>query len=406
MEPMATRSTAAAAVSARPKAGGDTVRQQSSTHRAKARIVDWLASGAVAQGELLPSERVLSQTLAIGRGTLRRALQLVEAEGRITREGRRLLLADAAPRGGGVASAGPPWLRRSVAMLTPASLPDDGTARHWMRYTTLGIGDAVREAGLHAISINAGLAGDDAEVASLVASRPLGVLLPDVFDASASAMRAAAKRFTEAGVPVVVNADDESLAAYDRVTSDHAAGSHALTRWLLRDRGRRRPVRFWPRPWDRTWLAARSAGYERAMLEAGLKPPPVLESPSLTPALTHEQFEYEVRQVAGFLVLPMRGPDRPDALMAVSDRDVFALTAALRLLGLKPGEDVVVVGYDNYWPVCEERRFEPATPAASVDKQNEQMGREMVDLLLRRADGRVTGGPVLRRVEQRLAVTR
>jgi DNA-binding LacI/PurR family transcriptional regulator len=65
---------------------------------------------------------------------------------------------------------------------------------------------------------------------------------------------------------------------------------------------------------------------------------------------------------------------------------------------------VLIAGYDNYFDHCGERRFEPQVPAATMDKQNDLMGREMVRLLLDRAGGKLPPGPQLRAVPPRLVV--
>jgi DNA-binding LacI/PurR family transcriptional regulator len=90
--------------------------------------------------------------------------------------------------------------------------------------------------------------------------------------------------------------------------------------------------------------------------------------------------------------------------MVVSDREVFTVAAALRSLGVEPGRDARIVGYDNYWSDCIERSWEPFEPDATVDKLNRRTGADMVELLLERAAGQLPPEPQLRVVAPRLIV--
>jgi DNA-binding LacI/PurR family transcriptional regulator len=63
------------------------------------------------------------------------------------------------------------------------------------------------------------------------------------------------------------------------------------------------------------------------------------------------------------------------------------VNAALRLLGLVPGVDVCVTGYDAYWWQAPMREHCPDPPWATIDKGNQQLGVACVDLLLARIAG-------------------
>jgi len=338
----------------------------------------------------MPSERVLAELLDLDRGTLRRGIKLLETDRRLVREGRRLAVLSTVDADQGASA----WLSRAIVVVVPAIPTSDPMRAAWLRYSTLGATEAVREAGLHAITLNAGELAD-AQLAPLVASRPMGVLIPEITDDSFVAR--AASSFARDGIPVVVFGNDESLASYDRVISDHDVGSYLLTSELLQ-RGRR-PARFWRRPWDRWWSEDRSAGYLRAMSEAGHRPFPILEfAPIQTTASDREGFEQTSRQLVGFLLEALRGPDRMDALMVTSDRDAFYAAAAVRVIGLEPGRDVVIAGYDDYSDLCAESKFIQLSPRLTINKRNERMGREMLDLLLERVAGKCPAVAVMRTV--------
>ncbi len=365
---------------------------RNSVGRARAQVIQWLEQGRLHPDSLVPSERVLAGELGLGRGTLRRALKLVEAEGRLVREGRRLLPASAQP------APHRPWVSKSIAVLLPKLSPDD---QRWSRYVTLGVTDAVRSAGFHALTLNADLL-TEADLAPLIAARPSGVLLPEPFHAEQS-IHAIAGAFARVSIPVVVYGDSHEMAGFDRVFSDHEQGSYALTRWLLQQN--RRPLRLWSRPWSSWWLKQRAAGYERAMREAGqpwIDPEPM---PSLDLfATTREQFDFNVRQLVGFLCDRFKGPGQPDAVMVTSDREAFYVAGALKVLGLKPGQDVLIAGYDNSWSLCEERLLSEHRPAVTIDKHNEHMGREMLDLLMEQTPCANPAAPRIRRIVPELCV--
>jgi LacI family transcriptional regulator len=292
-------------------------------------------------------------------------------------------------------------MKHAIAVLVPN--PGTGPARsEWGRYVTLGALDSVRGGGHHVVTLNAD-ALSDADLAPLVAARPKGVLMPELIG-EAHLVHQAAAAFHAAGIPVVVYGDDPRLAGYDRVVSDHESGSWILTKALL-ELGRR-PARFWRQPHDVWWLGARSLGYARAMTEAGQRPLGILGYPSIaTHHASREGFEDSVRQLAGFLIEALRGPQRVDALMVTSDRDAFYAAAAVRLIGLRPGRDVLIAGYDNYHHLCEERQFQPLTPLLTIDKRNELMGREMLSLLNDRIANASLARPIVRRIPPELVRT-
>jgi DNA-binding LacI/PurR family transcriptional regulator len=366
-----------------------------------------ISQGAVSARDPLPSERKLGEQFGVGRNVVRRALKQLSDEGLLLRDGPRALVV--AP---GAAPAGSPWLSQAIAYLDPLyhDRGRDPQNEYWTNYVTMGVGQAIRGAGRHGIGLNPfELKADD--VRRLAADGPLGVLVPEVFVGGDETLRLV-RMLADAGVRVVVYGGQPELDGFDRVASDHAAGEYELTRWLIAQ-GRTRVAPVFPMPASGYWFAHRLAGYERAMREAGLEPrKPILTVavPKLEYVMQHGQEPSEVfagtaRHVAGYLIEHFASPaSAPDAFVCGSDRDTFALAAACRLFGKVPGRDVLIAGYDNYFDHCGERRFEPQVPAATMDKQNDLMGREMVRLLLDRAGGKLPPGPQLRAVPPRLVV--
>jgi len=123
------------------------------------------------------------------------------------------------------------------------------------------------------------------------------------------------------------------------------------------------------------------------------------------PAAVEALFDYHRRLMAGHLIERLHGPAKADALMVISDTEALRAAAACQLLGVRPNEDVAIVGYDNFWPVSPERDLAPTVPLATVDKHNDQTGRELMRLLLDRIRGRLGPAPQLRLVPPTVMVT-
>ena len=101
----------------------------------------------------------------------------------------------------------------------------------------------------------------------------------------------------------------------------------------------------------------------------------------------------------------LKGPESADALMATSDGSFFDMALACRTLGVSLARDVMLVGYDNYWRESPAYQEAPFTPAASVDKRNWEIGRELVRLLEDRQSGALPAAVQCRWVEPALIVS-
>ncbi len=366
----------------------------------RARVVrsvkEWISEGVIMPGQPLPAERELAQNLGVTRNTVRRALEMLDAEGVLrSQNGRARIVQDTKARGG--------LLENAIAVVTTAS--DQPWVGHrqsgWSEYIAHGVLHAARQTGMHAVALQPQRLADR-DIYRLIAERPCGVIFTDVKEWTDQALQWA-QALQHAGLPVVLYGDQHD-SLYDRVNSDHESGAYQLARWLL-EAGRCRPLLVWPSPPLGYWFARRRAGYERAVREAGLE--------SLTPLTTtlldvefigRQEFEESVRHLSEALKPYFSGKTPVDALMASSDSDTFALAAACRLCGRKPGEDVLIVGYDNYWSDSTARQWESAVPAATIDKLNPRMGTALVELLLQRAHNQLPLAPQRRVIEPELVV--
>ena len=372
----------------------------------------WIAEDGLADGQSLPSERMLAERFNVARGTVRVALDQLERDGVIAgREARRRRVVNK------VAHRPDSVMADTIAMVTtiPVQPVDAGVPTGWERYIDLGALDTIRDEGMHALTLLPGRLDDEKRLRRLLNDPPKGVLFTRraLEDKAGRSLLGALQHM---GVRIVVYGDSKELAGFDRVASDHAAGAYQLTQWLLAQ-GRRRILRLWPFPSQRFgWLDDRDQGYERAMREAGLEPLPALCVGEMLVAdgtnleinrrmLADEtNFEINRRMLAGFLLDQFKGEAGADALMVVSDAMVYAVGGACRLLGKEPGRDVLIAGYDNYYAGASDSLWEKTPPAATIDKRNWDMGREMVKLLMERLAGKLSSEPERRLVEPKLVV--
>lgn len=382
--------------------------------RAFRQIRELIERGQLRPGDLIPSERKLAEQLKVGRGVIRGVLSGLRREGLI-REGvsRGWLVAERDRQAG--TPTPETLLKSTVVVITPAPHIQAGHRQPgWAEYIAQGAIHAVRT-GRHDVFVVNPYRLEEDSVQKLIDAQPLGVLVPEVPDAADAIPLRALTQLRAQGVPVVVYGRDPSLDGFDRVFSDHEEGCAMLTRWAL-SQGRRRIVCYWGKGMTATyWGRQRRAGYERAMREAGLEPLPVLEHFSWNEALGSgrseaEVFEAFVRMHAGYLLTGKLGSAGwkhgvPDALLLMTDGICAEIIAACRFIGLEPGKDVLVCGYDNYFAENRFREFEASVPSATVDKRNAVAGRVMFELLTDRISGKLTSEPQERPVAPELILT-
>jgi DNA-binding LacI/PurR family transcriptional regulator len=367
-------------------------------------VTEWLECGRLRPGEPLPSARALSRELRIDPRTVGVALNMLEEEGLIRQRsnGRRVV------NGGSRANApiaSDSFLSSSVVMIGgPLSHNALGplAQRGWSLQLELAARAAIQDNGHHFVVFN--LAQLREQLPQLLRHRPLGVIVADPEHVEGKLMPVLQEAARD-GLHVAVYGDTDRYEAFDRVVSDHEAGCFALTRWLIGE-GRRRPVLLLPDDGvELPWAQGRRAGYERACLEAGIQPRPTIKLPRRDDGWGDpDAFMHKARVTAGHLAEALTGPDVPDALLAPSDGPAYAAAAACRLLHRRVHDDVMIVGYDNYWEGSPERRFEPFAPAATVDKRNDRIGHALVDLLVDRVAGNLPDAPQCRVIEPELIV--
>jgi LacI family transcriptional regulator len=175
-------------------------------------------------------------------------------------------------------------------------------------------------------------------------------------------------------IPVVLVGRSE-IAGCDDVISESIGTATALTRHLIDLHDRRRLV-FVGDPARSSDVAARHAGFQRALADSGLAP---IAEPLRVP-YTEAGGESAVE-----LVLAL--PTRPDALVCANDEVALALGAALRRRSIVPGADLSLTGWDDVTAA----RY--VTPGLTTARQPvREMGGRAAELLHRRVGG--PHGPV------------
>ncbi|MEM7807426.1 MAG: LacI family DNA-binding transcriptional regulator [Planctomycetota bacterium] len=347
----------------------------------------WIDRGSIGRGEPLPTMRTLASDFNVDKGTVCRALAVLQGDGLVERIGRRLHVSEerairrpTAEVSGVVAD--------TIVVLTAASYADRNRGpRGWATEIIDGLLSTAHRQGRHVMLVNPASANGDA-LKPLLALNTLGVLVigthqtPDEYAAML-------RMIDDSGVPATLFGEEVHSDGHDMVTGDHAAGAEMLTHWLA-DRGCRRVLRYWPYRIDRIarppWLGHRDEGYVIAVRERGL---PELESveparPDLPGFEGRALFEMRVRETVGHLIEHVTGDDRVDAILTPTDSLAHEVAAALRLLRLEPNRDVLIAGYDGSGPHCPEREFEPVGPAVSVTQDGAGLGAAIVDTLLER----------------------
>jgi len=349
-------------------------------------------------GRRLPSEDALAAQLGVSRTTLRKALDALEQTGWVRRERNRgcVVMRESEQTD--------PLASRTLLVVDDT--PAIATLRHQDDGSAAGIQHGMVEAasalGYRVLFVNMDTI-DAMTEDRLMSGVPAGVVMLCWQSERIEAQRLAAA-FNERGVPIVAYGMDawpDAVANYDRVVSDHESGMAQLLACLAAA-GRRRILRLWTPPPETAWIAAHERAYARMAEGLGLLKSDPVHLASLPERVVDSRavFDMRARVMAGYIAEQVRKKTAPDAIMVGTDCETFPVAAACRMLGINPGEDVLITGYDNYWHAAFERKFEPCLPFASVDKRNARIGAELVRLLSERILSETKGASRLSCVEQ------
>lgn len=182
------------------------------------RILRELDHGTYREGDFLPPERELASNLGVGVVTVRHALRMLQAEGRIQRR-----------RGQGTRVVAPPPVTIQGQMVAVVGGGETGVLEERDAALVEGL--------LGQPDIAAFLCGWQPRVRtqwlrSLTKQRPGAVVLLNPPDRSAD-LTVVLNSFTQSGVPVVVDGDFVDAGTFDVVGVNHRLGSRRLAAHLL-----------------------------------------------------------------------------------------------------------------------------------------------------------------------------
>ncbi len=359
----------------------------------RVRVLRWLerelASGRFPRDCEIPSERAIVKLLGVAPNTAAVAMDEAEARGLVVRRrpGARKRYAGTVQRDSLASS--------TIYVLAEVKEFGDGATAPGWSDEFLAF-DVVRRLSLmgRPVSFFNTKSLPEGGLDALFAAQPSGMVATSSVNGDPVALEAL-RRCREAGIPAVAYGNAPELRGYDRVYSDHRAGSRDLTRWLLAH-GRRSIVPFFPLEPSSFWETERIAGYEEAMREAGLEPLPcaVFGSPSVE-AMESSVERFRVRTALAFSALAAlrRDGPGPDALLCSNDDRARSAVAAIRELGLVPNRDILVAGYDNSIRPTVEDPTVSLRPAVTVEKHNERSAEDLAALIVARIDGTLPPEP-------------
>ncbi len=361
---------------------------------------DLIVGGKLGLHDRMPTVRSVADQLGVSRHVVWLAIKQLEEEGLIRRRGRSYIVKSRKPVVQSTAT-------KTIAVLSaecnkPLETIDPGTL--WA--INHGINYRLGELGCNCFRIDPDKL-DHYELNRLIDMRPQGVI----------AFREALQRMTgfnilnelqSSGLPVVVYGYDPELADYDSIRSDQSAGAFELVRHLA-GKGSERILRYWCFPDGEPpryppWLSDRDAGYQRGVESLGLKSLPPYYASGLPFRTDHaDQFRMKVDYTCGHLMQAVSRHGKIDAVMALTDSLTYVLAEACKVVSELVGRQVLVAGYDNYWASYSDQHFAQYTPvSATIDKDNQRIGVEMVNLLIDRIGSVLDDEPEQRLVKPKL----
>lgn len=168
--------------------------------------------------------------------------------------------------------------------------------------------------------------------------------------------------------------DDERIA---RVLVDDFTGGQMAARYFYEQSIKR--IWILSGPADNPKFVLRSRGVCQFLESVGAAPPEIINSPVVSGN----------RSSAGYDVFRehLRGAKPPEGVIALSDMLAYGAFRALAEAGLRVGEDVAVIGYDDIWP---SEFFTP--PLTTLRQPMRRMGAIAADMLIDKLEDSVRVG--------------
>ncbi len=329
-----------------------------------------IASGEWPTGTQLPTEAELEMELQVSRVTIRQALSAAVEEGLVVRlPGKGTFVSETETsttthRSEGFIGYVVPHLSSSFNV-----------------QILLGVESILKEKGYHLIFCNSegDFSKENQLLQSLESTRMSGYIIQPIY---AEANDRSWIRLASKGAQIVLIDRNIPGIQVDVVMSNHFEGGQQVVRHLI-DQGYREIVYLAHEPIQLPSIAERFRGYQAAMTDAQLNPwPPFVvggpielgylqaqKSPTL-----HENSAVE--KIADLL----RGPARPEAVVAMNDLVAMLVLEAAEQVGLRIPDELGVVGFDNLDCAV-------ANNLTTVAQQPYEIGSEAARLLLQRIHG-------------------
>jgi DNA-binding LacI/PurR family transcriptional regulator len=329
-----------------------------------------IVNGEWPVGTQLPTEAELEMELQVSRVTIRQALRAAVEEGLIVRlPGKGTFVSETETsttthRSEGFIGYVVPHLSSSFNV-----------------QILLGVESILKEKAYHLIFCNSegDFSKENQLLQSLESTRMSGYIIQPVY---AEANDRSLIRLASKGARIVLIDRNIPGIQVDVVMSNHFEGGQRVVRHLI-DQGYREIVYLAHEPIQLPSIAERFRGYQAAMTDAqlNLRPPFVVGGPielgylqaQNSPTL-HENSAVEK------IVDLLRGPARPEAVVAMNDLVAMLVLEAAEQVGLCIPDELGVVGFDNLdWAV--------ANNLTTVAQQPYEIGSEAARLLLQRIHG-------------------
>ena len=350
------------------------ITRQSPREQVMQTISDWIATGRLSKQDPLPAEMVLADQMQVSRGTARAALEELEDRGVLIKRNRKRYVTDQA-------LADRQSLLKTIALIgVDCADPSKYRSSGFVAATTAGALDELTVQGhnslcLHSNNLNR------TTLFNICQMRPDGAIFFESSFIDGAQGASLAQNLWEQNIPVTLATDGPEYKVYDRVTADFK-GSIEMLMTYLHEYGCRRILPIWN---DREtyWEDLKKESYAACTKQLALPfyEGAILEDDQLIRhGYNADNFVRMTRLYAGYLAEHLLGPEPVDAIMSRSDWFVPVVAGACRLLGKEPGVDVQITGYDNRCDSGPWAPFEPFRPLVTIDKDNDSIGRTLVEV--------------------------
>ncbi len=329
-----------------------------------------IASGEWSAGTQIPTEAELEAQLQVSRVTIRQALSAAAEEGLVIRlPGKGTFVS------GTAASAAVHKAEGFIGYVVPH------LSSSFNVQILLGVESILKEKGYHLIFCNSEgeLSKENQLLESLETNRMCGYIVQPVYaeDNQRDLIRLASR-----GDRIVLIDRNLPGVQADAVMSNHFEGGKQVVQHLV-DQGYREIVYLAHEPIHLPSIAERLRGYQAAMTDAQLSPQaPFVVGSAIELGYLQDQNSPTVHEnvVVEMIADLLRGPARPEAIVAMNDLVAMLVLEAAERVGLKVPQDLGIVGFDNLDSAV-------TNNLTTVAQRPYEIGSEAACLLLERIHG-------------------